>query len=62
MAKFKVTISESRDTVVFIEAETRDEAWEIADHKYDNNELFYGQYDEADLVDIYVPLTPIKED
>ena len=61
MAKFNITVYESRSTDVVIEAETNDEAWEIADWKYDNDELFYGQFTDATTVDLYVARTPFKE-
>lgn len=61
MAKFNVTVYEARSTDVVIEAETHDEAWEIADCKYDNDELFYGQFNDATTVDLYVARTPFKE-
>lgn len=62
MATYKVIIKEERTTDVYIEADTREEAWESANHQYDNDELFYSQFNDADIVDIYVLRTPIKED
>ena len=61
MAKFNVRVYESRYTDVEIEADSRDEAWEIADWKYDNDELFYGQFTDATTVDMTVSYLNVKE-
>lgn len=61
MAKFNVTVYEARSTDVVIDAETHEEAWETADWKYNNDELFYGQFNDATTVDIYVARSPHKE-
>lgn len=61
MAKFNVRVYESRCTDVEIEADSSDEAWEIADWKYDNDELFYGQFTDATTVDMTVAYLNVKE-
>ena len=61
MAKFNIAVYESRNTDVVIEAVSSEEAWEIAVNRYDNDELFYSQFNDADHVDIYVHHTPIEE-
>lgn len=61
MAKFNVRVYESRCTDVEIEADSSDEAWEIADWKYDNDDLFYGQFTDATTVDMTVAYLNVKE-
>ena len=61
MAKFNVRVYESRCTDVEIEADSSDEAWEIAVWKYDNGELFDGQFTDATTVDMTVAYLNVKE-
>ena len=52
MPIFKFTVKEERTTDVFITAETYDEASEEAHYRYDNDDLFYSQFNDADFVEI----------